>query len=95
MRCAYFIRAVALPDPHAACVSSVPLRQLESKQVAMGAADGADGASPFPWLQAVVLFNSAVYVLHTYLDFRQQKVGRSLESLVDGWGDPVPALRRA
>ena len=28
----------------------------------------------FPYMQAVVLFNLAVYAFHTYLDYRQLKV---------------------
>ena len=33
---------------------------------------------PFPYLQLVIIFNSAVYVLHTYLDIRQLRVCHSV-----------------
>ena len=33
-------------------------------------------APPFPYMQAVILFNLAVYVCHTYLDVRQLRVRR-------------------
>lgn len=36
-------------------------------------------ATHFPYMQAVVTFNLAVYLLHTYLDVRQLKVTRSFD----------------
>lgn len=35
------------------------------------------GAAGFPYLEATVAFTGLVYVLHTWLDLRQKKVGKS------------------
>lgn len=31
----------------------------------------------FPWLEAVAVFNTAVFLVHTYLDTRQQHVSKA------------------
>lgn len=36
---------------------------------------------PLPYLEAVVIFNLAVYVCHTYLDIRQLRVSQPHDAL--------------
>ena len=43
-------------------------RSHAAKQVGLGGHEG------LPYLEAVMAFNIAVYIFHTYLDFRQLKV---------------------
>ena len=49
-------------------------RSHPAKQVGLGGNEG------LPYLEAVMAFNIAVYIFHTYLDFRQLKVSEVISN---------------
>ena len=46
----------------------------EAYEPDLGLLSGKEKEPSFPYLEAVVIFNLAVYICHTYLDIRQLKV---------------------
>ena len=56
------------------------LEYKEGYEPDLGLLSSEPSSPPFPYLEAVVLFNLAVYICHTYLDVRQLKVPRCSNS---------------